>query len=85
MEGGSQVTLEHELVMLLEDIPLSSWHTRKRRLERISPEVAAQAIIKANKGQPLSWEEYLVANLGFLPRERQRVERMLASTERAKR
>jgi hypothetical protein len=76
------MTLKHELVRLLQEITLSNWERRKRRLEGIPPEVAAQGMIKAMKGQPLTLEEYIGANLGFLPGERERIERMRAATKR---
>lgn len=76
------MTRKLELVMLLEERILSNWERRRRRLERIPPEVAAQGMIKAMKGEPLTLEEYIGANLGFLPGERERVERMRAAQRR---
>lgn len=75
------MTPKLELVMVLQERLLSNWERRKRRLERIPPEVAAEGMIKAMKGQPLTLEEYIGANLGFLPGERERIERMRGSTD----
>ena len=58
-----------ELVMLLQERTLSNWERRKRRLERIPLAVAAEALIKARKGEPLTEQEYIASHLGFLPGE----------------
>jgi hypothetical protein len=63
-----------ELAMLLEESTLSNWERRKRRLERIFPAVHAEALIKARKGEPLTEQEFIAANLGFLPGELPNVE-----------
>jgi hypothetical protein len=76
------MTRKLELVMLLQERALSSWERRKRRLERIPPTVAAAGLIKARKGEPLTFEEYVGANLGFLPGERERIEQMGAAQKR---
>ena len=77
------MTLKHELVRLLQEITLSNWERRKRRLERIPAAVAAEGMLKAQKGEPLTLEEYIGANLGFLPGEREALE-TLRSKERQK-
>lgn len=58
-----------ELLRLLEERTLSNWDRRKRRLERVPLDVAAEALIKARRGEPLTEEEFIAANLGFLPGE----------------
>jgi hypothetical protein len=58
-----------ELLMLLEERALSNFQRRKRRLEQIPAAVAAAGLIKARKGEPLTLEEYIGANFGFLPDE----------------
>ena len=63
------MTHKLELVMLLEERMLSNWERRKRRLERIPAAVAAEGMMKAQKGEPLTLEEYIGANLGFVPGE----------------
>jgi hypothetical protein len=68
------MTLKLELVTLLQELTASNWERRKRRLEPIPPEVAARAMVKLMKGQRLSVAEYIGANLGFLPGERERIE-----------
>ena len=69
MEERWQMTHKLELVALLQERTLSNWERRKRRLERIPLDVAATGMIKARKGEPLTEEEYIGANLGFLPGE----------------
>lgn len=76
------MTHKLELVMLLQERMLSNWERRQRRLERIPAAVAAAGMIKGLKGQPLTLEEYIGANLGFLPGERERIERMRAAQKR---
>jgi hypothetical protein len=76
------MTPKLELVMVLQERSFSNWERRKRRLERIPLEVAAEGMIKAMKGQPLTLEEYIGANLGFLPGERERIERTKAAPMR---
>lgn len=56
--------------MLLQERTESNWERRRRRLQRIPPEVVVSGLEKARKGQPLTLEEYVAANLGFLPGER---------------
>ena len=68
------MTLKLELALLLQERTLSNWERRKRRLERIPPDVAAAGMIKARKGEPLTLEEYIGANLGFLPGELRRLD-----------
>ena len=58
-----------DLAMLLEERTKSNWERRKRRLELIPLEGVAVAIERARKGLPLTLEQYVVANLGFLPGE----------------
>jgi hypothetical protein len=69
MEEGRQMTHKLELVRLLQERTLSNWERRKRRLERIPLAVAAEALIKARKGEPLTEQEYIASHLGFLPGE----------------
>jgi len=70
-----------ELVMLLEERRLSNFEGRKRRLSRISVEVAASGMLKlkANRGEPLTLEEYIGSHWGFLPGEWEHRERFLSS------
>ena len=58
-----------ELVRLLEEGTLSNWERRKQRVKRIPLDVAAGALIKARKGEPLTEQEYIASHLGFLPGE----------------
>lgn len=63
------MTHKIELARLLQERTRSNWERRKRRLERIPLDVVAEALIKARKGEPLTEQEYIAANLGFLPGE----------------
>ena len=64
-----------ELVMLLQERTLSNFERRKRRLQRIPMDVVVSGVTKARKGEPLTREEYVASHLGFLPGERERLER----------
>ncbi len=63
--------LKQELVRLLEARALSNFERRKRRLQAIPLDVVAQALARARRGLPLTTEEYIAVNLGFLPGERE--------------
>ena len=58
---------KRELVRLLEYRALSDFEKRKRRLLAIPVSVAAEALIRARKTLPLTTEQYIAVNLGFLP------------------
>ena len=58
---------KRELVKLLEYRTLSDFDRRKRRLQAIPLDVVGEAIERARKGLPLTTEQYIAANLGFLP------------------
>jgi hypothetical protein len=58
---------KRELVKLLEYQTLSDFERRKRRLLAIPLSVVPEALERARKGLPLSTEQYIAANLGFLP------------------
>jgi hypothetical protein len=68
--------LKLELAMLLEERRLSNFERRKRRLARIPVEVAAEGMLKAHRGEPLTLEEFIGINAGFLPGEREYLERL---------
>ena len=52
---------------LLEYRSLSDFEKRKQRLLAISLSVVTEALERARKRLPLSTEQYIAANLGFLP------------------
>ena len=59
-----------ELLELLEQrywATSNDWKARKRRLEGIPMSTVVAALQKARKGEPLTREEYMAANLGFTP------------------
>jgi len=58
-----------ELAALLQERTLSNWERRKQRVKRIPLDVAAGALIKARKGEPLTEQEYIASHLGFVPGE----------------
>jgi hypothetical protein len=60
---------KEELIRLLEERTLSNWKRRKRRLQSIPVEVIVEALKKERTGKPLTREQYIAANLGFLPGE----------------
>ena len=67
----TEVTAREELVMLLEERTLSHFERRRRRrrLQTIRPDVRVPALQRARTGKPLTLEEYVAVNLGFLPGE----------------
>ena len=69
------------LLRLFEFRGLSPFERRKRRLQSIPLDVAAKALENARKGLPLSTEQYIAANLGFLPGEREALERARPKTD----
>jgi len=68
-QPAKKVTHKLEPVTLLQERLPSNWGRRKRRLERIPAAVAAEGMMKTQKGEPLTLEEYIGADLGFLPGE----------------
>jgi hypothetical protein len=72
------MTLRQELAALLEERTLSNWERRKRRLKLIPTEVVVSGLAKARKGEPQTLEEYIGSHLGFLPGERERIEKQAA-------
>ena len=58
---------KRELVRLLEYRTLSDFERRRRRLLAIPLSVVPEALERARKGLPLSTEQYIAANFGFLP------------------
>jgi hypothetical protein len=58
---------KRELVRLLEYRTLSDFERRRRRLLAIPLSVVPEALERSRKGLPLSTEQYIAANLGFLP------------------
>jgi hypothetical protein len=68
-----------ELAMLLQERTLSNFERRKRRLQRIPMNVVYSAVAKARKGEPLTLEEYIASHLGFLPGERESIEKQRAA------
>ena len=70
------MTPKAELMMLLQERTLSNWDRRHRRLLRIPMDVVGRAVGKAFRREPLTLEEFIAANLGFLPGERERLEQL---------
>ena len=68
------IEIKRELVRVLEVRVLSNFERRKRRLQAIPLDGLAEAIEKARKGLPLTPDQYILANLGFLPGEREKLE-----------
>jgi hypothetical protein len=64
-----------ELVRLLEIRTMSSFERRKRRLQCIPLDVVPEALNRARNGLPLTPEQYMASHLGFLPGEREGIER----------
>ena len=58
-----------ELMQLLEERALSDFERRRRRLLATPVERVGPAIRKAREETPLTREEFIVVNLGFLPEE----------------
>jgi hypothetical protein len=75
------MTLRQELAALLEERTLSNWERRKRRLRLIPTEAIVSGLLKARKGEPQTLEEYIGSHLGFLPGERERIEKHRAAEQ----
>ena len=58
---------KRELIHLLEYRTLSDFERRKRRLQAIPMSIVGDAIERAHKSLPLTTEQYIAVNLGFLP------------------
>jgi hypothetical protein len=83
-EKDERIALRLELARLLQERTLSNFERRKRRLRRIPMNVVYSGVAKARKGEPLTVEEYIASHLGFLPGERERIEKQRAAEVRGK-
>jgi hypothetical protein len=95
---GGQVALNddetRELFELLEESARSDWKRRCRRLRaaetrlgmreggRFTGKGLAEILHLARKGEPLTLDQFIVANFGFLKGERQAIERRKQSVSR---
>jgi len=69
-----------ELIMLLEERKLSNFERRQRRLQAIPLTVVTEAFKQADRGLPLTAEQYAALNLGFLPGERETLEERMTDS-----
>ena len=70
---------KRELLQILEERTMSDWHRRRRRLLAAEARLRemgnfnlADIVERARSGKPLTTDQFIVANFGFLPGEYRR-------------